>query len=112
MLTISLGLRTGSFGTSTYFNELGSDELGLDRRFAIFEKQRQDFAEIRVQLIKRLGLRMRPRKPGDEADEEACFRRPFDNGGVSLHVEKASTGSDRSNKTKDTSSRGDAETRR
>jgi hypothetical protein len=36
-------LRTGSFGTSTYFNELGAHELGLDLRFAIFEEQREDF---------------------------------------------------------------------
>lgn len=91
MLTISLGLRTGSFGTSTYFDELSTDELSLDGRFAIFKKQRQDFAEIRVQLIKRLCLRVRPRKPGDEADEEPSFPRPFDNSGVGLHVGKAST---------------------
>jgi hypothetical protein len=85
MLTISLGLRTGSFGTSTYFNELRSYELGLDLRLPIFKEQRENFTEIRVQFVERFGLRVRSRKPGDEADEKARFGRPFDNGGVGLH---------------------------
>lgn len=86
MLTISLGLGTGSFGTSTYLNELGPDELGLDLRFFVFEEQCKNFAKVRVQLIKRFGLCVRPRKPGDEAYEEPSFRRPFDNRGVGLHL--------------------------
>ena len=96
MLTTSLGFRTGSFGTSTYVNELCSHELGVDLRFSIFEKQRQNLAKVRVQLIKRFGLRVRSRKPWDEADEEAGFRRPFDNGGVGLHAEETNTGRVRS----------------
>lgn len=93
MLTISLGLRTGSFGTSTYFDELGAHELCLDRRFSIFEEQGQDFTKIHVQLIERFGLRVRSRKPGDETDEEPSFRRPFDNGGVGLHALQTNTSS-------------------
>lgn len=85
MLTTSLGFRTGSFGTSTYVNELCSHELRLDLRFSIFEKQRQHFAKIRVQLIKRFGLRVRSRNPRDEADEEPRFWRAFENGGVNPH---------------------------
>jgi hypothetical protein len=34
---------------------------------------------------------MRPRKPGDEADEEPRFRRSFDNGGVGLHAGQTNT---------------------
>jgi hypothetical protein len=60
--------------------------LGLDRRFSIFEEQCEDFTQVRVQLIKRFGLRMRSRKSRDEADEETSFRRPFDNSSVGLHV--------------------------
>jgi hypothetical protein len=51
MLTTSLGLRTGSFGTSTYLDKLRSHELSLDLRLSIFEEQRQDFAEVCVQLV-------------------------------------------------------------
>lgn len=91
MLTRSLALRTGSFGTSTYFDELRSHKLGLDLRFAIFEKQCQDFTKVRVQLIKRLGLRVRAWKPRDEAHEETSFRRPFDNRGVGLHAGQINT---------------------
>jgi hypothetical protein len=91
MLTISLGLRTGSLGTSTYFDELGAHELGLDLRFSIFEEQFQDFTKVRVQLIKGFGLRVRSRKPRDEANEETRFGRPFDNRGAGLHAEKIGT---------------------
>ena len=92
MLTTSLGLRTGSFGTSTYLDKLRSHELSLDLRFSIFEEQRQNFAEVCIQLVKRFGLRVRSRKPGDEADEETGFRRPFDNGGIGLHVGETNMG--------------------
>ena len=51
MLTTSLGLRIGSFGTSTYFNELSSDELGFDLRFSIFKQHRDNFTQICVELI-------------------------------------------------------------
>jgi hypothetical protein len=88
MLTISLGLRTGSFGTSTYFDELRPYEFGVERRFSIFEEQGQDFTKIRVQLIKRFRLRVCPRKSGDESNEEPRFRRPFDNGCIGLHAKR------------------------
>ena len=52
MLTTSLGLRTGSFGTSTYLDKLRSHKLSLDLRLSIFEEQSQDFAEVRIQLVK------------------------------------------------------------
>ena|GEM_PF-7106760 len=41
-------LRTGSFGTSTYLDELRSDELSLDLRLTIFKEQSQDLAEVRI----------------------------------------------------------------
>src|SRR5438270_731022 len=86
MLATSLGFRTGSFATSTYFDELSANKLRLNLRFAIFEQQRQDFTKIGVQLVKRFGLRVRSWKSGDEADEEPRFRRPFDDSGVDLHM--------------------------
>ncbi len=91
MLTTSLGLRTGSFGTSTYFDDLSSDELGLDLGFSIFEQHGDDFTQIRVQLIERLGLRVCSRKTRDESDEKAGFRRALDDGGEGLHDEKRNT---------------------
>lgn len=46
----SRGLNTGSFGTSTYLDELCADELRLDLRLAVFQQHLQDFAEVCVQL--------------------------------------------------------------
>src|SRR5450759_4320427 len=91
MLTTSLGLRIGSFGTSTYLNKLCPDKLGFDLRLSIFQEHSQDFAEVCVQLIKRLCLRVRTGKTGDEADEEAGFGRPFDDCGVRLHAGETNT---------------------
>lgn len=90
MLTISLGLRTGSFGTSTYFDELRPYEFGVERRFSIFEEQGQDFTKVRIQFIQRFSLRVCSRKARDESNEEPSFRRPFDNGCIGLHVGKIS----------------------
>lgn len=91
MPTSSLAFRIGSFGNLADVNELRPDELGFDLRFPIFEEHRQNFAKVRVQLIKRFGLRVRAGKAGDEADEEAGFGRPFDYRGVGLHVEETNT---------------------
>ena len=44
----SRGFRTGSFGKLAYFYELCADELRLDLRFAILEKHRQNFTQIRI----------------------------------------------------------------
>ena len=81
MLTISLGLRTGSFGNSAYFYELSADELGLDLRLAVFEKHCQNLAQVRIQLVERPRLRVCAGEARDKADEESGFRRAFDDSG-------------------------------
>lgn len=73
MLTTSLGLRIGSFGTSAYLDQLRSDELGFDLRLPILQEHTHDFAEIRAQLVKRFRLRVGTRKTRDRADEETGF---------------------------------------
>lgn len=91
MLTTSLGLRIGSFGTSTYPNELCPDKLCFDLRLSIFEEHSQHFAQIRVQLVKRFGLRVRTRKAGDKPDEQPCFGRALHDCRVGLHLEEINT---------------------
>jgi hypothetical protein len=73
MLTISLGFRIGSLGTSTYSDKLCSPELDFDLRLSVFQEHGQNFAEVCVQLIERFGLRVCTGKTRDEAHEEAGF---------------------------------------
>ena len=51
-------------------DRLSADEFRFQRRFAVLEEHRDDFAKIGVQLIERLALRMRAAEARNVSDVE------------------------------------------
>lgn len=76
---------------SAHFDQLRSDEFGFDVRLTIFEEHGHDFAQIRVELVQRFRLRVRSRKTGDGAHEQAGLGRALYNGGVGFHAAETDT---------------------
>lgn len=91
----SLGLRTGSLGTSACLDQLRADKLGFDCGFSVLKQHIQNFAEIRVKFVERRRLRVRTGKTRDEAHEEPGFRRTLDDSRVGLHQRRLARSSRR-----------------
>jgi len=64
---------------------LDSHKLGLQRRFAIFQKHCNNITQIMINFIQRCPLGMSARKPGDKTNEQAGLWASFNYSGIDLH---------------------------
>src|SRR6266446_1233956 len=69
-------------------NGLRADELRFQFWLAVFHQHRHDFAQILLELIQGGALRMRTCESRYIADEEVCFRVPFNDGHEGAHVSR------------------------
>jgi hypothetical protein len=75
----SAGLRTGAFPIGSSDGDvLNSHKLGFKRGFAVFQKHCDHVVEIAIDFIQGFTLGVRTGETGNEADEQACLRAPFD----------------------------------
>lgn len=56
---------------------LNSNELGLQRGFAVFEKHCNNVVQVVIDLVQRFPLGMRARKTGNETNEQASLWAPL-----------------------------------
>jgi hypothetical protein len=62
---------------SSYCNVLNSNEFGLKRGFAIFEKHCNNVVQVVIDLVQCLPLGMSTWKPRHEPNEQASLRASF-----------------------------------
>ena len=66
-------------------DSLNADEFGFELRFAILEKESDDFLQVAVELVKRLRLAVGAREARDISDVQTGVGIAFDDCGISLH---------------------------
>jgi hypothetical protein len=66
-------------------DRVSTNELGLQPRLPILEKELEDLAKVLAEFIQRLSLGVRPGKSRDVAHVETRIRAAFDNGCVGMH---------------------------
>ncbi len=67
-------------------NTLRADELRVQIRLPVFQQHLDDLAEVALQLIERLALRVGAGKAGNVTDIQTCVRTTLDHGGKCSHA--------------------------
>jgi hypothetical protein len=74
------GLEDRSLHLLGHGNSLNADELGLELRSTVLQEEGDDFSEVGLQLVERLGLAMRARKARHVPDIQLGVRIALDYG--------------------------------
>ena len=74
---------------------LNPDELGLQTGLAILEQERDNLAEIALELVKAGALGVGPRPAWDIPNEDTGFRITLDDSGVGMHGREDTARADR-----------------
>lgn len=64
---------------SSYGNVLNSNELGLQRGFAVFEKHCNNVVQVVIDFVQCFPLEMSAGKTGNKSNEQPCLWAPLNN---------------------------------